>query len=175
MIRRSVLRIVFFLAAVTTIRGQSPAGTDGSAGSAQCADALSARDVQAIRAVLEAYQTAWLRGDERDVLGTFTPDAVLLPAHGAQWVAGTAAITDYWWPPGAPKTTIMKLDITIEAIEGNCGVASVYGRDDVEWTQVEGGTSRKHGHPGTYLNVMRKLPDGSWRISRHMWDDGASR
>ena len=145
------------------------------AGAAECTGALSERDVQAIRAVIETYRTAWLRGDAKGVLGTFTADAVLLPAHGAPRVAGTAAITSYWWPPNSPATTITKLDITVEAIEGNCGFASVYGRDDVEWTQVEGGATRAHGHPGTYLNVLRKMPDGSWRISRHMWDDGASR
>jgi uncharacterized protein (TIGR02246 family) len=146
-----------------------------AAGAVECADALSTRDVEAIRAVIEAYRTSWLRGDAKSVLATFTSDAVLLPAHGAPWIAGAASITSYWWPPNAPAATITRLDITVEAVEGNCGVASVYGRDDVEWTQVEGGVTRTHGHPGTYLNVMRKLPDGSWRIARHMWDDGASR
>ena len=171
MTQRSILGIAFLLAAAGTVAR----GAQGSASTSDCAGALSARDVTAIRAVVEAYRTAWLRGDAKAVLETFTPDAVLLPSHGAPWVAGTAAITNYWWPPNAPTTTITKLDIRIEAVEGNCGVASVYGRDDVEWTQVEGGAARKHGHPGTYLNVMRKVSDGSWRISRHMWDDGASR
>ena len=161
--RRSILGIVLTMAA------------GGSAGAAECSGALSAGDVQAIHAVIETYRTAWLRADAKGVLATFTSDAVLLPAHGAPWIAGTAAITNYWWPPDAPATTITRLDITVEAVEGNCGVASAYGRDDVEWTQVEGGATRTHGHPGTYLNVMRKLPDGSWRISRHMWDDATAR
>ena len=165
MIRRSVLAIAFFLG----ILARHPAGA------AECAGALSARDVQEIRAVIENYRTAWLRGDAKGVLALFTSDAVLLPAHGAPWIVGTAAITGYWWPPDAPATTITKLDVSVEAVEGNCGVASIYGKDDVEWTQIEGGAKRAHGHPGTYLNVMRKSADGSWRISRHMWDDGASR
>ena len=136
---------------------------------------LPAEDVAAIRAVIETYRTAWLRGDAPGVLQTLTPDAVLLPAHGAPPVVGTAAITSYWWPAGGPATTITRLDITVEDVQGGGGFASVHGRDDVEWTQVEDGAPRAHGHPGTYLNVMRKLPDGSWRISRHMWDDGPSR
>ncbi len=37
---------------------------------------------------------------------------------------------------------------------------------------MEDGAAKTYGHPGTYLNVLRKLPDGSWRISHHMWDDG---
>ena len=146
-----------------------------AAGAQTAPDALSKQDSEAIRSVIEAYRTAWLRGDERGVLGTFTPDAVLLPAHGAAPVVGTAAITKYWWPPDAPAVTITKLDITVEDVQGYGRFASVYGRDDVEWAQVENGVTKTHGHPGTYLNVMRKLPDGSWRISRHMWDDGPSR
>ena len=137
--------------------------------------ALSATDVNAIRAVIEAYRTAWLRGDAPAVLDTFTPDAVLLPAHGASPIVGMAAIKQYWFPPNAPSTTITKLDITVDDVQGEGRVASVYGHDDVEWSQVENGVTRKRGHPGTYLNVMIKLPDGSWRISRHMWDDGSPR
>ncbi|HTO74651.1 MAG TPA: SgcJ/EcaC family oxidoreductase [Thermoanaerobaculia bacterium] len=169
MLRRSVLWVVLLLVAARAVRGDESPAESG------CSGPLSARDALAIRAVIEAYRTAWLQGDAKAVLGTFTSDAVLLPARGAPWVAGTAAIMNYWWPPNAPATVITKLDITVEEVQGNCGVASVYGRDDVAWTQVEGGAARTHGHPGTYLNVLRRLPDGSWRIARHMWDDGASR
>ena len=156
------------------LAGGAAPGKQASGGSPTCGEALSPRDVEAIRAVIEAYRAAWLRGDAKGVLDTLTPDAVLLPAHGSSPVVGTSAITKYWWPPDAPPATITKLDITVEDVEGDCRVASAHGRDDVEWTQVEEGTTRAHGHPGTYLNVMRKLPDGSWRISRHMWDDGPS-
>jgi uncharacterized protein (TIGR02246 family) len=155
---------VLALWAAALVAGPPENGTNPSAG-----------DEAAIRGVIEAYRTAWLRGDRRGVLETLTPDAVLLPAHGASPVVGTAAITSYWWPADGPPTTITRLEITVEDIQGDGRLASVHGRDDVEWTQIDGATTRAHGHPGTYLNVMRKLPDGSWRISRHMWDDGPSR
>ena len=135
---------------------------------------LSAGDAAAIRTVIEAYRSAWLRGDARGVLDTLTPDAVLLPAHGAAPIVGTAAITRYWWPAGAPPAKVTRLDITVDGLEGGGDFASAYGRDDVEWTQVENGATRSHGHPGTYLDVMRRQADGTWRISRHMWDDGPS-
>jgi len=161
--RRVVTTIFALLIAATAVRAQA------------AHEALSKRDTEGIRAVIDAYRTAWLRGDAKGVLDTFTPDAVLLPAHGASPIVGTAAITKYWWPPDAPATKITRLDITVEDIQGEGRFASVYGHDDVDWTQVEGGATRTHGHPGTYLNVLRKMPDGSWRISRHMWDDGPSR
>ncbi len=149
------------------------AGAAARPESPECEATLSERDAAAIRGVIEAYRTSWLRGDEKGVLETFTPDAVLLPAHGAVPVVGIAAIQSYWWPPEAPPTAITKLEITTEGLQGDCRIAHVYGRDDVAWTTVEKGATKRSGHPGTYLNVMRKMPDGSWRISRHMWDDGA--
>ncbi len=139
----------------------------------ECRATLSAQDARAIHEVIEAYRTSWLRGDARGVLETLTPDAVLLPAHGAPPVIGTVAITAYWWPTDAPPTRVTKLEITTEALQGDCRIAYVHGRDDVAWTMVEGGVTKAYGHPGTYLNVMKKTLNGSWRISRHMWDDGS--
>jgi uncharacterized protein (TIGR02246 family) len=146
-----------------------------SAQSSDCSAALSPGDAAAIRGVIEAYRASWLRGDEKGVLATLAPDAVLLPAHGASAVVGTAAIRSYWFPPGAAPTTITKLEITTEGLSGDCRIAYVHGRDDVSWSTVENGVTKKYGHPGTYLNVMTKMSDGSWRIARHMWDDGAPR
>jgi uncharacterized protein (TIGR02246 family) len=146
-----------------------------SSESSDCSAALPAGDAAAIRGVIEAYRTSWLRGDEKGVLETLAPDAVLLPAHGASAVVGIAAIRSYWFPPGAASTTITKLEITTEGLLGDCRIAFVHGRDDVSWSTVENGVTKNYGHPGTYLNVMTKMPDGSWRIARHMWDDAAPR
>jgi uncharacterized protein (TIGR02246 family) len=160
---RPIMAVVVLILTCTRARSATP----------ECSATLSTRDATAIRAVIEAYRTSWLRGDGKAVLDTLAPDAVLLPAHGARPVAGTAAITKYWWPPESPPTTITKLEITIEDLQGDGRIAYVYGHDDVAWTVVENGATKTYGHPGTYLNVLNKLPDGSWRISRHMWDDGA--
>jgi uncharacterized protein (TIGR02246 family) len=132
---------------------------------------LSANDVAAIKATIEAYRTAWLRNDKAGVLSTFTNDAVLVPAHGGTAVVGIGAIEKYWFAPGPPATVTL-LDITVEQLEGSGSMAFARGVDNVGWTMVQDGKSQKHYHPGTYLNVMKKLPGGSWRIHLHMWDDG---
>lgn len=140
--------------------------------SSECSAALTDDDASRVRKVVEAYRAAWLRGDAQGVMKTLTDDAVLLPAHGDRPIVGREAITKYWWPAGAPPSKVTRLDITVEGLTGDCATAYSHGRDDVAWTQDEHGVSKAHGHPGTYLNVYRKLPDGSWRIARHMWDDG---
>ena len=145
-----------------------PDFTEGKNKSAE----LNPRDVSAIKATIEAYRTSWLANDAKGVLQTFTQDAVLLPARGAPAVIGKEALEKYWFTPGGPPTTITRLDITVDQVEGNGTMAFARGVDNVGWTITENGKVRRHYHPGTYLNVMRKLPDASWRIQVHMWDDG---
>jgi uncharacterized protein (TIGR02246 family) len=135
---------------------------------------LSEQDVAAIRAIIEAYRTSWLAGDEQAVLKTLTDDAVLLPHHGDAPVVGRSAITKFWWPDGAPPTKITKLIITIDEVGGDCSVAYARGRDEVSWSIEERGTTKTYGNAGYYLNILRKLPDGTWHISHHMWDDPAT-
>jgi uncharacterized protein (TIGR02246 family) len=133
---------------------------------------LSPNDRTLIRRTVETYRTAWLAGDAQGVLRTLTEDCVLLPAGGASPVQGIDAIRKYWWPAGGPPTRVTRLDITVDGLSGNAEIASSYGRDDVAWTTEENGKVSAQGHPGTYLNVYRKLPSGEWRIARHMWGDG---
>ncbi|HZQ69093.1 MAG TPA: SgcJ/EcaC family oxidoreductase [Terriglobales bacterium] len=136
---------------------------------------LTPSDEKEIRATIEAYRTAWLTNDSRGVLKTFTDDAVLLPAHGAPAVVGKAAIEKYWFTPGAPPTSITELHITVDQVSGSSALAFARGLDNVAWTVTEDTVTRHHAHPGTYLNVMKKMPDGTWRIQVHMWDDGPER
>lgn len=132
---------------------------------------FTAADEHAIRTVIEKYRSSWLSGDAEGVQSTFSEDAVLLPHHGGTPVVGLKAIKEYWWPAGAPPTPITKLEITTEAFGGDCNVAFVRGHDSVAWTAEKGGKTVTYTNSGTYLNVMKKLPDGSWRIWQHMWDD----
>ena len=139
------------------------------------ATVLSPDDERAIKATIEAYRKAWLANDSKAVLQTFTKDGVLMPAHGAPAVVGIGAIEKYWFTPGGPPTTIDRLDITVDQVSGSGDLAFARGLDGVAWTVTQDGATHHHSHPGTYLNVMKKQPDGSWRIQVHMWDDGPER
>jgi uncharacterized protein (TIGR02246 family) len=136
---------------------------------------LTPQDEKAIKATIEAYRVAWLANDAKGVLKTFTDEAVLLPAHGAPAVVGLASIQKYWFASSVPATIVTGLNITVDQVGGNGRLAFVRGSDDVAWTTTQDGETHRHFHPGTYLNVMRKLTDGAWRIQVHMWDDGPER
>lgn len=148
------------------------AGFGAPSGSSEQQNKLTASDENAIQATIEEYRTGWLANDAKGVLKTFTDDAVLLPAHGAPAVVGIAAIEKYWFTPGGPPTIITALNITVDQASGSGTLAYARGLDSVAWTVSQSGTTRRHSHPGTYLNVMKKQQDGSWRIQVHMWDDG---
>ena len=101
------------------------------------------------------------------VLAVFTPDAVLLPHHGDNPVVVRAAMERFWWPPGSPPFTLTRMEVTVDDVGGDCGIAWARGFDEIEWTA----SGKTHSQRGTYLNVLRKQSDGAWRISHHMWDD----
>jgi ketosteroid isomerase-like protein len=135
-----------------------------------CRCTLTEQDWTVIRSAIEKYRTSWLAGNAGGVMAMFTDDSVLMPGPGSMPAVGREAIRKYWWPAGGPKTTITKLNITYEEIGGECGTAYARGRDEVGRSIEENGTRKSHANSGTYLNVMRRLPDGSGLISHHMWD-----
>jgi ketosteroid isomerase-like protein len=139
-----------------------------------CKDSLESGDRAAIKAVIEDYRVAWLHGDADGVLQTFTDRSVLLPAGGAEPVIGLGKIKEYWWPKDAPKTKILQLEISVDQIEGDNCFAFARGSDTVAWSTVDGGKLTRTRHKGRYLNAMQKMPEGSWRILQHMWDDQAN-
>ena len=161
-LRFSVISVLFVCGSISAA---------GSGARVQPNATLSGKDAAAVRATIEAYRAAWLAGDEEAVLKTLTDEAVLLPPHASPPVVGRSAIKKYWWPDDAPPTKVTKLNITIEEIGGSGAVAYARGRDEVAWSFEQRGTTETHAHAGYYLNIMRKLPDGTWRISHHMWDD----
>ena len=49
------------------------------------------------------------------------------------------------------------------------------GRDEVAWTTEQNGKTTSAAHEGTFLNVLKKQPNGEWKLSHHMWDDAVER
>jgi uncharacterized protein (TIGR02246 family) len=142
-------------------------------GSARAADAvpLSSADREAVQAVNDAYRKAWLANDAEGVRRLFTDDAVLLPHHGVDPVKGMRAINDFWWPADAPPTAITRLEMTAQEVGGQGDIAYILGQAEVAWTGSNGGGDKSFSNRGTYLSILRRQPDGEWKITHHMWDD----
>jgi len=136
--------------------------------------ALSDTDEGAIRAVLESYRVAWLKNDPDGVLATFAPDAVIMPHHGGPPSAGIDAIRAYWFAPG-PTTTVTAFELTVDEVYGRDGIAFVRGRSTVRWTVERASGPERWANAGTFINVLVKTGDGTWKTRAQMWDDPPNR
>jgi uncharacterized protein (TIGR02246 family) len=132
---------------------------------------LSAEDIEKIKRVHSRYEEAWLKDDADGVRALFTDDAVLLPPHGDVPRIGQSGLNEFWFPPNAPSTKITKLVVIPKSIGGDGEIAYVWGTHEVAWTTVQAGKATDASHIGVFLNVLRKQPNGEWKISHHMWDD----
>jgi uncharacterized protein (TIGR02246 family) len=128
-------------------------------------------ELDRLKAVNNAYRTAWLAGDSAAVLRLFAPDAVLLPHHGGPPIVGLDAIRTFWWPPNTPAAAINSLDITTDGADLDGQVGILWGRFAVAFSFESGDQVRTVRNAGTYLMVLRQGPTGAWRITHRMWDD----
>lgn len=163
--------IAMTLAAMLFLGGAVPLWTER----VSCPEMLTAADRESITQVKATYRKAWLEGDAEGVRRLFAPEAVLMPHHGVPAVVGLKPITEFWWPANSPKTVITKLEVPIDEISGDGRMALVRGRSEVAWTIEDQGKVTSYANEGTYLTALRKLPDGSWKITHHMWDDPPTR
>lgn len=132
--------------------------------------ALDDSDLAAIRAVQDAYRDGWLRGDPERVMGTLTPDATLLPS-GLTAIRGERGIRAFWWPAGMPPTKVLSMDVTLDDIRGDGNIAYASGTLALAFEWDDAGTTRTTTSESSFLDVLRKGPDGRWRIDARMWSN----
>ncbi|MGH7597855.1 MAG: YybH family protein [bacterium] len=130
---------------------------------------LSAADVIKIKAVNEAYVSAWLKNDATAVMKTLAPNAVLIP-QGSRAIEGMKAIKQFWWPSGG-KTTVTAFTITTDEVNGENEVAYIRGTFKLSFTYEDGSNKIERTNNGNYLMIMKRQADGTWRISHRMWGD----
>lgn len=130
---------------------------------------FDAEDEAAVRALEEAYRTAWLANDSAAVMAVLAPDAVLMPA-GVQPLRGDSAIRSYWWPDDGSRTTITAYEITIDEVEGSADLAFLRGRGEIEFTyRAPGGEVSQLTSNAVHLSIARRGPDGRWEMARRAW------
>lgn len=127
---------------------------------------LTSEEIQAIKTAAQAYGSAWLSNDPEQVMSTLTPDAVIVPS-GMSPIEGEAAIRAFWWPRDSPSTTVTQFTSAENEIGGHGDFGFVRGTFTLSF-QYDG-TSYSSG--GTYVSLLTRLPDDTWRISYRMWSD----
>lgn len=119
---------------------------------------LSAVDLAAIHAAVDADAAAVRRGDWDAVAGMFTEDAVRFPPNEPV-LRGRPAIRA--WLGKAPRFADFR--ITADAIIGSGDLAYVRGRYEM---RVDG-PPPMHDR-GNYTGLMRRQPDGRWLWTEDM-------
>lgn len=127
---------------------------------AVCASAdagFTAEDEAAVRALEEAYRTAWLANDSAAVMATLARGAVMMPA-GVQPLVGESAIRRYWWPSDGSETTIESYEIAVEEVDGIGDLAYLRGRGSLEFTyrDAAGEVSRLTSE-SVHLSIARRV------------------
>lgn len=155
--------VIFFLPALVFLSGCVHNETTVS---------LTEQEINAIRAVNEAYASGWNADDsEEAVLTLFTDDAVLLPHHGDPQVEGKKALRKHFWPAGLAGFKVNSYDFEIMEITGSADLAYSRGRYSISFSfEDEEGTLQTFNNAGNYLMIFRKSGD-RWKISRYIWND----
>ncbi len=124
-------------------------------------------DEAALRALDQAYATAWMNGDADAVMALFTEDATLVPHHGDTPVKGQNAIRNNWFNPAYAPTVVSEyLREPAEIfVSGDFGV--VRGRARLVW-EYEG--TRTTIPDGNYVMFAIRNDQG-WRIRMLTWND----
>lgn len=124
-------------------------------------------DRAALRALDQAYATAWMNGDADGVIALFTEDATLVPHHGDAPVKGQDAIRSNWFSPDYSPTVVPESlrDSAEIFVSGDIGV--VRGRARLVWEYE--GTRTTIPESNYVLIAVRQ--DQEWRIRMLTWND----
>jgi uncharacterized protein (TIGR02246 family) len=142
----------------------------GCAGSPDLSNELSEIDRAAVERATQAYADAWLSNDSTRVMATLTPDAVLLPS-GMEAISGDVEIRRFWWPADSPPTRVTAMEQSIDDVVGAGDLAVVRGHGTLSFVMKADGEDVTRTQRSTFMNVLRRHADGSWRIAQRMWID----
>jgi ketosteroid isomerase-like protein len=151
---RSILLSVFTLVLASTAC-QPPV---------QEAGPLSDEDVAAINDLAQRWAQLEKAGDWAGVAALHTDDAVWMPPN-ENIVEGPAAMRA-WAEEG--EVNVLELSSSIAEIDGRGDLA--YLRASYTWTFEAAGLEEPITDVGKWVAVLRKQPDGSWKVAVNIWN-----
>jgi uncharacterized protein (TIGR02246 family) len=166
--RHFVLLTALALCSACQPAPKTQTSTEGAASAAAPAG-LSAEDEAAVRAVDAEWARAATAGDAKALTAVYASDATLLPPNEPN-VKGEAV--------GKYNADMLsafpaKMELTTEAVEGRGDLAYAVGTWRAIPTPKKAGAKPLPTEEGKYLEVLKKQPDGSWKIVYDMWSSNA--
>jgi uncharacterized protein (TIGR02246 family) len=167
------VRHFVILAALTLSTACQPApktqtSTEGAEAAAVPAG-LSPEDEAAVRAVDAAWARAATAGDANALTALYASDATLLPPN--EPVTKGEAVKKYNADMASAFSGPFELSTT--AVEGRGDLAYAVGTYRATLTPKKAGAKPLPTEEGKYLEVLKKQPDGSWKIVYDMWSSNA--
>ena len=116
-----------------------------------------------IRRILAQSLSAFNRGDVETILGSYAPDAVVLPPN-SRAVQGIEAIRQLW--QSLLAAGYCNAAFELDEIEHWGDVALAIGRYSVQIPMKPGAFEVDRGK---YVGHWRRMPDGQFRVTVSMW------
>jgi ketosteroid isomerase-like protein len=136
----------------------SPGGESGAG--------LSAQDEAAIRGIDSAFSRAFAAGDGNALAALYTSDATVRPPN-APLIEG-AAVKEFM--VGFTSGFSGTFEFTPTAIEGRGDLAYTVGSYRATLTERKSGAKPFPTEVGKYITVVKKQPDGSWKMVYDIWN-----
>lgn len=163
--------VALVLLAVAACRSGPKAETESmGAGTAPAATApagLSAADEAAVREADQAFAKAATAGDAAALTAFYASDAVLMPP-GSPALKGSEEISKFW--DGMTGSVSGPFELKTTAVDGRGDLALSTGEYTATLTPKKAGAKPMPAEHGKYLGVMKKQPDGSWKLIYDMWN-----
>ena len=119
---------------------------------------------QTIRDGTKGYVEAYNRGDAAAAADFYTEDAKVLPAN-MEMVSGKQAIREFWRTAMEMGVKRMNLETVEVGYDGNLA----YERG-VSIVNIEPKGEQARTEKGKYLIVLKRQPDGSWKVAVDIWN-----
>lgn len=127
---------------------------------------LADADRDAIRTAALSYSAGWLTNDADEVMRPFVDEPVLSPS-GMPWLEGQQSARDFWFPADGASTTVHRFDQVVLETGGSGDLGFVRGTFELEFDYD--GTAYESA--GKFVSLLRRQPDGEWKITHQVWDD----
>jgi uncharacterized protein (TIGR02246 family) len=128
---------------------------------------LSAEDEKAIRAADQAFAKAASAGDAAALTAFYASDAVLMPPESPA-LRGTDEISKFF--TGMTTAVSGPFELKTTGVDGRGDLALSTGEYKATLTPRKKGAKPMPTEEGKYLGVMKKQPDGSWKLIYDIWN-----